>query len=76
MFFKDKGIGGGWEMAFVIIGALGFIWMGFWTFMYEKPDKSKRVNAAELAYIRQDDDEPAQEEKKEEEKKKYLWQKF
>ena len=61
-YFKDKGIGGGWEMAFVIIGALGFVWMGFWTFMYEKPELSKRVNAAELAYIRQDDDEPAQEE--------------
>ena len=33
-FFKDKGIGGGWEMAFIIIGALGVVWMGFWTFMY------------------------------------------
>ena len=32
--------------------------------MYEKPDKSKRVNAAEPAYIRQDDEEPVQEEKK------------
>ena len=32
-FFKDRGIGGGWEMAFIIIGALGFIWMGFWVFM-------------------------------------------
>ena len=58
-FFKDKGIGGGWEMAFIIIGALGFIWMGFWLFMYEKPQKSKHVNAAELAYIQQDEDEPA-----------------
>ncbi|MBQ2874889.1 MAG: MFS transporter, partial [Bacteroidales bacterium] len=29
-FFKDRGIGGGWEMAFIIIGALGFIWIGFW----------------------------------------------
>ena len=25
----------GWEMAFIIIGALGFIWMGFWVFMYD-----------------------------------------
>ena len=24
----------GWELAFVIIGVLGFIWMGFWVFMY------------------------------------------
>ena len=35
--FQDKGIGGGWEMAFLIIGALGFLWMGFWLFMYDKP---------------------------------------
>ena len=49
----------GWEMAFIIIGALGFLWMGFWMFMYEKPARSKHVNEAELAYIRQDDDEPA-----------------
>ena len=45
----------GWEMAFVVIGALGFIWMGFWVFMYEKPEKSKHVNKAELDYILQDD---------------------
>jgi ACS family hexuronate transporter-like MFS transporter len=44
----------GWEMAFVIIGVLGFIWMGFWVFLYDKPDKCKRVNALELEYIEQD----------------------
>ena len=41
----------GWEMAFIIIGALGFVWMGFWQFLYKKPAENKRVNAAELAYI-------------------------
>lgn len=44
----------GWEMAFIIIGVLGFIWMGVWVFVYNKPEKSKYVNAAELEYIRQD----------------------
>ncbi|MBP5487689.1 MAG: MFS transporter [Bacteroidales bacterium] len=44
----------GWEMAFLIIGALGFIWMGFWIFMYKKPSENRKVNAAELAYIEQD----------------------
>ena len=44
----------GWEMAFLIIGALGFIWMGFWIFIYKKPSENKKVNAAELAYIEQD----------------------
>ena len=49
----------GWEWAFIIIGGLGFIWMFFWQFMYEKPEKSKRVNEAELEYIHQDDAEEA-----------------
>ncbi len=47
----------GWEMAFIIIGALGFIWMGFWVFMYKKPHEHQRVNQAELEYINQDDKE-------------------
>ena len=50
----------GWEMAFIIIGALGFIWMFFWQFMYDKPEKSKHVNEAELAYIHQDDEAEAE----------------
>jgi len=44
----------GWEMSFIIIGALGFAWMGFWMWLYRKPAESPRVNAAELAYINQD----------------------
>jgi MFS transporter, ACS family, hexuronate transporter len=44
----------GWEMAFIIIGALGFLWMGFWVFMYKKPHVHPKVNKAELAYITQD----------------------
>ena len=45
----------GWEWAFIIIGGLGFLWMFLWQFMYDKPEKSKHVNEAELAYIHQDD---------------------
>ena len=53
----------GWEMAFIIIGALGFIWMFFWVYMYEKPEKSKHVNAAELEYILQDEKDAPKEVK-------------
>lgn len=49
----------GWEMAFIIIGALGFIWMFFWVFLYDKPAKSKFVNESELLYINQDDETEA-----------------
>ena len=44
----------GWETAFVIIGILGFIWMGFWAFIYKKPEVHPKVNKLELAYIQQD----------------------
>jgi len=44
----------GWEMAFIIIGAIGFIWAAAWAFLYEHPHESKSVNAAELAYINSD----------------------
>ena len=47
----------GWEMAFLIIGALGFLWMGAWIFVYKKPDANPYVNKAELVYIRQDKDD-------------------
>ena len=50
------------ESAFIIIGALGFIWMGFWVFLYDKPNESKRVNKAELDYITQDSAEFTEEE--------------
>lgn len=47
----------GWEMAFIIIGGLGFVWMFFWIWLYQKPEKSKFVNKSELEYIQQDDKE-------------------
>ena len=49
----------GWEMSFIIIGALGFVWMGFWMWLYRKPAENPRVNAEELAYISADDDSAA-----------------
>lgn len=41
----------GWEAAFIIIGAIGFLWLFFWLVLYDKPEKQKRLSAAELAYI-------------------------
>lgn len=46
----------GWELAFIIIGVLGFIWMGLWMWLYERPIRSKHVNQTELNYIEQDSD--------------------
>ena len=68
----------GWEAAFIIIGALGFVWMGFWQFLYKKPDQNPMVNAAELAYINSDNDaQPAPVvEEAAPQKKPSLWQCF
>ena len=45
----------GWEASFIIIGALGFVWMGFWQFIYKRPEENAAVNAAELSYILSDE---------------------
>jgi ACS family hexuronate transporter-like MFS transporter len=44
----------GWEMAFVAVGLIGFVWLGLWVFVYEKPEKNTAMNAAERAYINRD----------------------
>jgi ACS family hexuronate transporter-like MFS transporter len=66
----------GWEMAFIIIGAFGFLWMAFWVFLYDKPEQNKRVNTVELEYIEQDKHEQtgktAQRETEKEEKIPFL----
>lgn len=47
----------GWQVAFIIIGVIGFLWLIFWYLYYDKPEKQKRLSAAELSYIQSDADE-------------------
>lgn len=44
----------GWQEAFIVTGAIGFTWLAFWWFLYEVPQRSKRVKADELAFIQSD----------------------
>jgi ACS family hexuronate transporter-like MFS transporter len=44
----------GWRAAFIIIGAIGFIWLIFWLIYYERPEKQKRLSPAEFEYINSD----------------------
>jgi ACS family hexuronate transporter-like MFS transporter len=46
----------GWEAAFLIVGAVGFIWLIFWLIFYEKPEEQNRMSKEELAYIQAGDD--------------------
>jgi ACS family hexuronate transporter-like MFS transporter len=52
-----------WQLAFILIGAIGFIWLLFWNIYYAIPRKQKRLSAAELAYIESDkEDAPVTED--------------
>lgn len=44
----------GWRWAFVITGALGFLWLIAWLLIYRSPDEHPRVSEEELAWIRSD----------------------
>jgi ACS family hexuronate transporter-like MFS transporter len=44
----------GWQEAFIITGAIGFIWLIFWWLFYEVPSKQRRANQAEIDFINSD----------------------
>lgn len=48
----------GWRAAFLIAGALGIVWVALWLRFYERPERQRRLSAAELAYIEGDRKEP------------------
>ena len=54
----------GWDWAFILTGAIGFIWLILWVFIYEIPAKNKRLSKEEFAYINGDIDEPVDTEEK------------
>lgn len=49
----------GWREAFLITGAIGFIWLIFWLIFYEIPSRHKKISKEEFGYIHSDS-EPAQ----------------
>jgi ACS family hexuronate transporter-like MFS transporter len=49
----------GWQMAFIITGAIGFIWLIFWWFIYEVPARHKKISKEEFEFIHSDNVETA-----------------
>jgi ACS family hexuronate transporter-like MFS transporter len=47
----------GWQMAFIAAGIAGFLWLLLWIPLYDRPEKAKRLKAAEREYIESDRDE-------------------
>ena len=50
----------GWRWAFIVTGALGFVWLAFWLAIYRRPEEHPRVSRGELAHIRSDPAEPSE----------------
>jgi len=48
----------GWRAAFVAAGLVGLLWLALWIPFYEIPERSRRLQAAELAYIQGDRELP------------------
>lgn len=57
-----------WKIAFISIGAIGFLWLIFWFLWYEVPAKQKRLGKAEFDYIHSDLDDPSHQVGAEEQK--------
>jgi ACS family hexuronate transporter-like MFS transporter len=53
----------GWQAAFIITGATGFIWIILWWIFYELPEKQRKLSATELEFIKSDIDEKNESEK-------------
>lgn len=45
---------GGWQPAFIIIGTLGFLWLGAWRILYHPPESHPRISEAEREMILRD----------------------
>ena len=43
-----------WREAFIFTGALGFIWVVLWAWLYQLPRKQAKLSKEELAYIESD----------------------
>jgi MFS transporter, ACS family, hexuronate transporter len=48
----------GWRAAFIVTGAIGFLWLLAWLALYRRPEEHPSISKAELAYIQSDPPDP------------------
>jgi ACS family hexuronate transporter-like MFS transporter len=48
----------GWQWAFILTGAIGFLWLLFWIPLYGRPESHPRVSKAERDHIQSDPPDP------------------
>lgn len=69
----------GWQMAFIITGLIGFLWLIFWGAFYTSPKKmleKGKIGQAEYDYIHSDKDETIDAAKEEDKAEKIPWGKM
>ena len=66
----------GWQSSFIVVGAIGFIWLIFWFLFYDKPHLQKRLTDDELAYINSDSVLPQTQEYEDKVKANVSWTKL
>jgi ACS family hexuronate transporter-like MFS transporter len=49
----------GWQAAFLVTGAMGFVLLAFWLWLFRPPREHPKVTQEELAYIEQDGEDAA-----------------
>lgn len=50
----------GWQMAFIVTGVAGLVWLPIWLLVYRRPREAKGLSATELAHIEQDPADPVE----------------
>ncbi|MET0336151.1 MAG: MFS transporter [Caulobacter sp.] len=50
----------GWQMAFIVTGIAGLVWLPIWLLVYRSPQEHKSVSPGELAHITQDPADPVE----------------
>lgn len=50
----------GWQMAFIVTGVAGLVWLPIWLLVYRRPREQKNLGAVELAHIEQDPADPVE----------------
>ena len=52
---------GGWPASFIMLGIVDLVWLVFWLFLFDSPEKSQRLDKAELDYIQKEKEMPVKE---------------
>jgi ACS family hexuronate transporter-like MFS transporter len=66
----------GWEYAFIIVGAIGFLWLIFWKHYYDSPEKllkRGKINKTEYSLIHSDAEEHSVKNKEKSGENKVRW---